>query len=100
MSLRLQTRQFFPACEVVIVVLEFLNLNLPGRKFLAATSTFPTSVLAVTSHSSNHGRDLKQIARQRVFGPNFHLYFNPSQSPTSPPLDSIIPTQVKTRKCL
>ena len=31
---------------------------------------------------------------------SFHLFFNPSPNSNSPPLDSIIPTQVKSRKCL
>ena len=46
------------------------------------------------------GRDLKRIVRQRVFGPNFHHFFNPSPNSKLPPLDSIIPTQVKTHNYL
>ena len=49
---------------------------------------------------SSTRRDLKRIDRQRVFGPNFPLFFNTSPNSNSPPLDSIIPTQVKTRNYL
>ena len=76
--------------------IEFAN----EHPFSLLSKLFTVAVIFSTIAICRDGRDLKRKDHQCLVGPNFHLFFNPSPNLNSPPLDSIIPTQVKTRNYL